>query len=102
MSTVDAAPQEDAPARASYRDVFGIGEFRVIFAASIVSMLGNVVSSVALTVLIYDQTRSAALAALVMALAFMPYLIGGTLLGAAVDRLPGPPGLVVRRPVRPA
>jgi predicted MFS family arabinose efflux permease len=95
MSTVDAAPQEDAPARASYRDVFGIGEFRVIFAASIVSMLGNVVSSVALTVLIYDQTRSAALAALVMALAFMPYLIGGTLLGAAVDRWPARRVLIV-------
>jgi Transmembrane secretion effector len=84
-----------APARASYRDVFGVGEFRVIFAANIVSMLGNVVASVALTVLIYDQTRSAALAALVMALAFMPYLIGGTLLGAAVDRLPARRVLIV-------
>jgi MFS family permease len=84
-----------APARASYRDLFGAGEFRVIFVANIVSMLGNVVASVALTVLIYDQTRSAALAALVMALAFMPYLIGGTLLGAAVDRLPARRVLIV-------
>ena len=79
----------DAPvARASYRDVLGVREFRVIFTANIVSMLGNVVSYVALTVLIYDQTGSAALAALVMALSFLPYLIGGTLLGAAVDRWP--------------
>jgi predicted MFS family arabinose efflux permease len=95
MPAVDAAPHEDAPARASYRDVFGVGEFRVIFAANIVSMLGTVVASVALTVLIYDQTRSAALAALVMALSFMPYLIGGTLLGAAVDRLPARRVLIV-------
>ena len=93
MTTVDTAPPEGA--RASYRDVFGVGEFRVIFAANVVSMLGTVVASVALTVLIYDQTRSAALAALVMALAFMPYLIGGTLLGAAVDRLPARRVLIV-------
>jgi hypothetical protein len=74
--------------RASYRDVLGIGEFRAIFAANIVSMLGNIVAAVALTVLVYEQTRSPALAALVMALSFLPYLIGGVLLGAAADRLP--------------
>jgi Major Facilitator Superfamily len=76
------------PARARYRDVFGTAEFRAIFAANIVSMLGNVVAAVALTVLVYQQTRSPALAASVMALSFLPYLIGGTLLGAAADRLP--------------
>lgn len=68
--------------------MLGVGEFRVIFAANVVSMLGNIVAAVALTVLIYDQTHSPALAALVMALSFLPYLIGGVLLSAAVDRLP--------------
>jgi hypothetical protein len=83
MSTVDAAAPEEAPAgRARYRDVLGAGEFRVIFAANIVSMLGNVVASVALTVLVYQRTGSPALAALVMALSFLPYLIGGVLLSA--------------------
>jgi len=65
-----------------------MAEFRAIFAANIVSMLGNVVAAVALTVLVYQQTRSPALAASVMALSFLPYLIGGVLLGAAADRLP--------------
>src|SRR5262245_9021215 len=84
-----AAGHASMPAsRARYRDVLGVGEFRAIFAANIVSMLGNVVAAVALTVLVYEQTRSAALAALVMAVSFVPYLIGGVLLGAAVDRLP--------------
>src|SRR5215468_10506476 len=84
-----AAPHRGTPpARASYRDVLGVAEFRAIFAADIVSMLGNVVAAVALTVLVYQQTRSPALAASVMALSFLPYLIGGTLLGAAADRLP--------------
>lgn len=93
MSTSDAqartAGSESPPAgRASYREVLGAGEFRAIVTADIVSMLGNVVAAVALTVLVYDRTRSPALAALVMALSFLPYLIGGVLLGAVADRLP--------------
>ena len=80
--------QAPAPGRAGYRDVLGVAEFRAIFIADIVSMLGNVVAAVALTVLVYQQTRSPALAASVMALSFVPYLVGGVLLGAAVDRLP--------------
>jgi MFS family permease len=80
--------QDSAHGRARYRDVLGVAEFRAIFAANIVSMLGNVVAAVALTVLVYQQTRSPALAASVMALSFLPYLVGGTLLGAAADRLP--------------
>jgi predicted MFS family arabinose efflux permease len=77
-----------APSRASYREVLAIGEFRALFAAGIVSVLGSVVAAVALTVLIYDQTRSPALAASVMAVSFLPYLFGGVLFGAAADRLP--------------
>lgn len=93
MSTRDkrarAAPGPGtATSRASYRDVLGASEFRVIFAANVVSMLGSVVAAVALTVLVYQQTRSAALAASVLALSFLPYLLGGILLGAAADRLP--------------
>ena len=84
-----AGPGMGTPAsRASYRDVLGAREFRVIFVAHVVSMLGNVVAAVALTVLVYQQTRSPALAASVLALSFLPYLLGGILLGAAADRLP--------------
>src|SRR5215469_15295239 len=91
-----ATPGTSAPdSRASYRDVLGAGEFRVIFAAHVVSMLGNVVAAVALTVLVYQQTRSPALAASVLALSFVPYLFGGVLLGAVVDRLPPRTVLVV-------
>jgi predicted MFS family arabinose efflux permease len=84
-----AVDHPEAPAsRASYRDVLAVCEFRVIFVANVVSVLGTVVAAVALTVLVYEQTRSPALAASVMALSFLPYLIGGILLGAAADRLP--------------
>ena len=65
------------PGPARYLDVLGQSEFRALFVANIVSMLGNVVAEVALTVLVYEQTRSPALAASVMALSFLPYLLGG-------------------------
>src|ERR1035437_6788071 len=91
-------PSSDVPSartaaavRASYRQVLGHGEFRAIFAADVVSMLGNVVAAVALTVLVYQRTGSPALGASVMALAFLPYLFGGILLGARGARLPPRP-----------
>jgi MFS family permease len=95
--SVDSTQQRGAPAgdrpdpvpgRASYREVLAVGEFRALFTAGIVSVLGSVVAAVALTVLIYEQTRSPALAASVMAISFLPYLFGGVLFGAAADRLP--------------
>src|SRR5258708_23721836 len=79
--------------QASYRDVLGVGEFRSIFAADIVSMLGTIVAAVALTVLIYERTRSPAPAASGMALPFVPCLIRGAPLVAAADRLPARAGL---------
>jgi hypothetical protein len=38
--------------RASYREVLGQREFRAIFVADIVSLLGTIVAAVALTVLV--------------------------------------------------
>ncbi|HWG64316.1 MAG TPA: MFS transporter [Streptosporangiaceae bacterium] len=81
-------PQAAGGGRATYLNVLSAGEFRAIFLADIVSMLGTVVAAVALTVLVYQRTGSPALAASVMALAFLPYLVGGVLLGATADRLP--------------
>src|SRR5215475_1867422 len=99
MSSAPASPAAPPPApgrfappdpasialsrHATYGQVLGVGEFRAIFAANVVAMLGTVVAAVALTVLVYQRTGSPALAALVMALAFLPYLPGGLLLAAA-------------------
>ncbi len=82
------------PGRARYGGLFAIGEFRAVFAAHVISMLGEVVAAVALTVLIYAKTSSQALAALGFSAAFLPYLFGGTLLSSVVDRLPARPVLV--------
>jgi predicted MFS family arabinose efflux permease len=78
----------DADGRASYRSVFAVGEFRSLFFAQIVSVLGNVIAQVALAVLVYTRTGSALLSALTFTLGLLPYLVGGTLLSGIVDRLP--------------
>ena len=71
-----------------YRDAFAVREFRVMFAAYVVSMLGIVVAGLALTVQVYDRTGSSLLSALTFTLSFLPFLFGGTLLSGLVDRIP--------------
>jgi len=90
-----AAPQKPptadpagAGAPGGYRAVFAVREFRAVFAAHLLSLLGVVVSELALTVLVYGLTGSPLLSALTFALGFLPYLVGGTLLAGIADRYP--------------
>lgn len=78
-----------------YRDVFAVREFRAVFAAHVLSMLGLIVSEIALSVLVYDLTGSPLMSALAFALGFLPYVVGGTLLAGAADRFPARRVLVV-------
>ncbi|MFI8520409.1 MFS transporter [Streptomyces sp. NPDC085481] len=88
------APAPD-PAATGYRAVFAVREFRFVFVAHLFSLLGVVVSELALTVLVYDLTRSPLLSSLTFALGFLPYLLGGTLLAGIADRHPPRRVLVV-------
>ncbi len=91
-----AAPDAPAPAAPrGYRAVFAVAEFRAVFAAHLFSLLGVVVSELALTVLVYDLTGSPLLSALTFALGLLPYLIGGTLFAGVADRYPARRVLVV-------
>ncbi|MEV5602408.1 MFS transporter [Streptomyces sp. NPDC052299] len=82
-------PDPSGPAAPrGYRAVFAVREFRAVFAAHLLSLLGVVVSELALTVLVYDLTSSPLLSALTFALGMLPYLVGGTLLGGVADRFP--------------
>ncbi|MFE5515696.1 MFS transporter [Streptomyces sp. NPDC056529] len=76
------------PPSPGYRAVFRVREFRFVFVAHLFSLLGVVVSELALTVLVYDLTRSPLLSSLTFALGFLPYLVGGTLLAGLADRFP--------------
>ncbi|MEU3285157.1 MFS transporter [Streptomyces longwoodensis] len=92
-----SAPPSPPPAQPAtgYGRVFAVREFRTVFAAHLLSMLGVIVAEVALSVLVYDLTGSPLLSALTFALGFLPYLVGGTLLAGVADRFPARRVLVV-------
>jgi len=81
------------PARTTYRAVFAAGEFRVLFAAFFMYVLGFEFELLGLSVLVFAQTRSAFLAALAFGVGFAPQAVGGALFGSLADRLP--PRLVI-------
>ncbi|WP_372409654.1 MFS transporter [Streptomyces luteireticuli] len=87
----------DAPprARGSYAAVLAVREFRAVFAAHLLSLLGVVVCELALSVLVFRLTGSPLLSALTFALGFLPYLVSGTLLSGVADRFPARRVLVV-------
>ena len=83
------------PARAShrgetarYRDVFAVSEFRALWAAQVLSVGGDQLARVALTVLVYAHTGSALLAAAAYAASIAPQFLGGLLLSGLADRWP--------------
>jgi Major Facilitator Superfamily len=73
---------------ATYREVFAVREFQALFTAHLLSVIGDQFARVALAVLVYARTGSAALTALTYALTVLPQLIAGPLLGGLADRYP--------------
>lgn len=73
--------------RTTYRDVLRLGEFRAVLLAWLVSMVGTVVTHVALAVLVFERTGSAFLSALAFSVGWLPHLVVGTLLSGVVDRV---------------
>jgi predicted MFS family arabinose efflux permease len=86
------APPATAP-RTTYRSVFAVREFRVLFAAQLMYVLGFEFEILGLSVLVYTHTRSPFLTALAFSMGFAPQAIGGALFTALADRLP--PRLVI-------
>ena len=76
------------PGKASFGDVFKIGEFRALWASQILSVGGDRLALVALTLLIYDRTRSPFLAAVAYAAGSVPYIVGALFLSGLADRFP--------------
>ena len=74
--------------RTTFGDVFAVAEFRALWAAQALSLAGDQLARVALSVLVYGRTHSPLLTGLVYALSFLPAIVGGPLLGGLADRLP--------------
>lgn len=72
----------------SYRAVFAVAEFRAMWTAQALSLVGNQFAEVAIAILVYDRTGSAFLAALAYALTYLPPIAGGPFLAAVADMVP--------------
>ncbi|HSP38158.1 MAG TPA: MFS transporter [Frankiaceae bacterium] len=73
---------------ARYREVLLNRSFQALSLASFISIAGDQIARVALSVLVYDRTSSAALTGLTYALSYLPTVLGGTLLSGLADRRP--------------
>ncbi|NED95723.1 MFS transporter [Phytoactinopolyspora alkaliphila] len=73
---------------ASYRDVFAVREFRWLWLAHVLSVVGDQLARVAITILVYQRTESAGLTALTYALTYVPDVVGGATLAGLADRFP--------------
>jgi MFS family permease len=78
----------DRPGKTTFREIFAVPEFRALWLAQILSVAGDQLARVALTVLVYDRTRSALLAAVTFAASLVPTFVGGVTLAGLADRFP--------------
>ncbi|MFI9387678.1 MFS transporter [Kutzneria sp. NPDC052558] len=92
----------DAERAARFRDVAAVGQFRVLWLAHAQSRVGDQLARVALSVLVYDRTHSAAWTALTYAMTILPNLVGGTWLSGLADRFDRRTVMVVADAVRAA
>ncbi|MEU5870664.1 MFS transporter [Glycomyces sp. NPDC047369] len=69
-----------------FRDVFAVREFRILWIAQVQSRIGDQFARVALALLVFERTSSAALTALVYAMTLLPPLLTAPLLTGLADR----------------
>ncbi|OUC97766.1 MFS transporter [Streptosporangium minutum] len=75
-----------AERQATYGEVIAIREFRALWIGQALSLLGDQLSRVALSVLVFQRTESPLATASVYALTYLPPIIGGPLLAGLADR----------------
>lgn len=75
-------------AKATFREVFAVSEFRALWLAQLLSVVGDQLARVALTILVYDRTRSSFLAAVTFVTSVVPTFVGGVSLAWLADRFP--------------
>ncbi|MDG4824779.1 MFS transporter [Asanoa sp. WMMD1127] len=72
---------------ATYREVFAVPAFRVLFASRTIAIAADALRIVALSVLVFTATGSAWLSAITFGIGFLPQVLGGALFGSLSDRL---------------
>ncbi|GIF77758.1 MFS transporter [Asanoa siamensis] len=73
--------------QATYREVFAVPAFRVLFTSRSIAIAADALRIAALSVLVYTATGSAWLSAVTFGIGFLPQVLGGAVLGSLADRL---------------
>lgn len=73
---------------ATYRAVFAVREYRYLFLANLLSLVGDHLATLALGFLVYEISDSPVLAAASFASSYLAWIIGGPVLSVFADRLP--------------
>jgi hypothetical protein len=81
-------PDHVAGRTATFRDVLANGEFRAVFYASGLSVLGDSMARAAVTALVYQRTESVLLSGATFAISYLPWLGLGSVLAALAERYP--------------
>lgn len=90
-ANVPATPpsmEQSSERGATYRDVLASREFRYILSSTILSLIGDQMAKVALSILVFQRTSSALLTALTYGISYLPWVVGGPVLSTVADRLP--------------
>ncbi|HWG93132.1 MAG TPA: MFS transporter [Mycobacteriales bacterium] len=83
-----AAPPSAPAPRVRYRDVLADREYRSLFAADGLSVVGDQVTRIAVALLVLERTGSALAASATYAASYLSWLLGGPVLSSLADRLP--------------
>lgn len=80
---------------ATFGETFASGEFRALTGSFLLSLVGDQLAKVAVSVLVYARTGSALLSAIAFGISYLPWIVGGPLLSSLADRFPRRTVLVV-------
>ncbi|QVJ01369.1 MFS transporter [Nocardiopsis eucommiae] len=84
----ESPKEQDNKWRSSYRDVMAIAEFRSMWLAHALSMIGTNLLNITSSVLVYQLTDSAFAAGITLAVMFLPPILAGPLFSGLADILP--------------
>src|SRR3954468_4690920 len=72
--------------RVTFGDVLANPEFRAMYVAQALSVVGDQLARIAVALLVFSRTHSALLTALTYAVTYLPWLVGGPVLSVHADR----------------
>jgi diguanylate cyclase (GGDEF)-like protein len=82
MSQAAVAP------RVTVRDVLANGEFRAMYIAQALSVVGDQLARIAVALLVYHRSHSTLLTAVSFGVSYLPWIVGGPFLAGFADRMP--------------